>query len=270
MFLKTRLTFAFLLILASSYALSAETEQQNVEAVILHQDALFWDVYNRCDTDAFRPFFTDDVEFYHDRGGATFGADNLVTSLKNNLCGNPDSRLRREVVEGTVKVYPLQKDNVTYGAVISGQHVFYVLQKGKPERLDGLARFFHVWLVKDGVWKMARVISYDHGPAPYVNKRKEVRLSPEVLDQFAGNYIAPKSGTMTVRRDSASDTNESRLVLTINNDKSSYLLYPESENIFFTKDRNLTFEFVKNEKNQVSKMIVRESGEIAETAESSR
>jgi len=31
---------------------------------------------------------------------------------------------------------------------------------------DGLAKFFHVWLLKDGTWKMARVISYDHGPAP--------------------------------------------------------------------------------------------------------
>jgi hypothetical protein len=266
--LKTRLLFAALLILATSYALSAETEQQKVEAVILQQDTLFWDTYNRCDTEAFRPFFTDDVEFYHDRGGVTFGADNLVTSLKKNLCGNPDSRLRREAVDGTVKVYTLQKDNVIYGAVITGEHVFYVLQKGKPERLDGLAKFFHVWLVKDGVWKMSRVISYDHGPAPYVNKRKEVRLSHEALDQFAGNYTASNSGTMTIQRDS--DANENRLVLSIKNDKSNYLLYPESENIFFAKDRDLTFEFVKNEKNQVSRMIVRESGEIVETAEFSR
>lgn len=51
-----------------------------------------------------------------------------------------------------------------YGAVLSGEHVFYVLDKGKRDRLDGRARFLHVWLVKDGVWRMSRVLSFDHDP----------------------------------------------------------------------------------------------------------
>jgi hypothetical protein len=58
-----------------------------------------------------------------------------------------------------------------YGAILTGEHVFYILEKGKSERLDGLAKFTHVWRFKDNEWKMHRVLSYDHGPAPYINKR---------------------------------------------------------------------------------------------------
>jgi len=259
----TRLIFVFLIIVASTMALFAETEQQKVETTIRHQDELFWDVYNRCDNEGFHQFFTDDVEFYHDHGGPTFGADNLVASLKKNICGNPEHRVRREAVPDTVKVFTLQKDNVTYGAIISGDHLFYAQEKGKPERLDGLAKFVDLWIVKDGVWKMSRIISYDHGPEPYVNKRIEAKLTNDVLDPLTGSYAGPQTGALTVQRE------QDHLVL-LTKDNKRYLLYPESENKFFTKDRDLTFEFVKNDKNQVSKMIVREAGEIVETAESSR
>jgi len=49
-------------------------------------------------------FFTEDMEVYHDRGGMTVGLPNFVGVLRVNLCGNPDSRLRREAVAGTVRV----------------------------------------------------------------------------------------------------------------------------------------------------------------------
>ena len=110
-------------------------------------------------------FFTNDVEFYHDKGGITNGLENLAMSMKKNLCSNENFRLRREAVAGTVKVFSLQQSNSIYGAIISGSHVFYINEKGKKERLDGLAKFTHVWLLKDNVWKMSRILSYDHGPA---------------------------------------------------------------------------------------------------------
>src|ERR1700690_3573629 len=101
------LLLAFLL-LSPVYSLFAETEQQNIEAIVLRQNALFWDAYNRCDTEGFRPFFTGDVEFYHDKGGTTFGLESLIATTKKNLCENDAYRLRREAVEGSVKVFPLQ------------------------------------------------------------------------------------------------------------------------------------------------------------------
>ena len=257
LFLNT--TFASLLFLCPFYHLvSAQTEQQKLTATILLNDSLFWAAYNSCNIEKFQQFFTEDVEFYHDKGGITLGLENLTASMKNNLCGNNDFRLRREAVKGSVKVFPLEKSNVIYGAIISGSHVFYILEKGKKDRLDGLAKFTHVWILKDSIWKMTRILSYDHGPAPYINNKKEIKLANNVIDQFAGKYEGPQSGQLIIRRE------KSYLILL--NKNKQLTLFPEAENRFFLKDRDVTFEFIKNEKNKISKMIVRENDEIVEEA----
>jgi len=162
--------YLFLLtILISPFLLPTDTVSQtpidNLTETIRTKDAAFWVAYNKCDTEAIRLMFTDDVEFYHDKGGPTIGLDNFMTAVKTGLCGNADSRLRREAVDATVAIFPMTRSNTIYGAIISGEHVFYVRQKGKSEFSDGRAKFMHLWLVKDGVWKMSRVLSYDHGPA---------------------------------------------------------------------------------------------------------
>jgi SnoaL-like polyketide cyclase. len=161
---------AFLSLLAFSGFAIGQTAHPTLTETILAKDAAFWVAYNKCDTAGFRQFFTDDVEFYHDTGGPTIGIDNFMDALKTGLCGNPNNHLRREAVKGTVNVFPLAKSSVVYGAVISGEHVFYVNEKGKPEYLDGRADFLQLWLLKNGEWKMSRILSYNHGPA---NKPKE-------------------------------------------------------------------------------------------------
>jgi hypothetical protein len=128
------------------------------------RDDAFWQAYNRCDVAAFRGFFTGDVEFYHDRGGVTTGLDALDAALKKNLCGG-DTRLRREPIAETIRISILRDGERVYGAIVSGEHVFYVTQPGKPEFLDGRARFANLWRLADGTWKMSRILSYDHGPA---------------------------------------------------------------------------------------------------------
>ena len=143
----------------------AQSDLQKLNATILEKDSLFWITYNTCDTVGFQKYFTEDVEFYHDKGGITLGLKNLTGTIKNNLCGTRNYRLRREAVKGTLKVFPLHSADKIYGAILSGDHVFYVLEAGKEPRLDGLAKFTHLWLLKDGQWKMSRILSYDHGPA---------------------------------------------------------------------------------------------------------
>lgn len=156
-----------------SLPIYSQPGQDKVKNLILQKDSLFWTAYNTCDTAGQRRFFSDDIEFYHDKGGPSKGIETLMSTLKKNLCSNKQFRLRREAVEGSVKVYPMSKADSTYGAIISGEHMFYIIEPGKEERLDGLAKFTHLWLLLDGDWKMARILSYDHGPAPYINKRKE-------------------------------------------------------------------------------------------------
>ena len=132
------------------------------EAAVRARDRAFWTSYNVCDVGLMSEFFTDDVEFYHDRGGPTIGVDALDTALAKNLCGGAN-RLRREPVEGTVRLSILRNGDTVYGAIVAGEHLFYVRPPDKPEFLDGRARFVSLWLLKDGAWKMARLLSYDHG-----------------------------------------------------------------------------------------------------------
>jgi Domain of unknown function (DUF4440) len=140
----------------------AQTEHEKLTATILHLDSAFWNAYNKCDTAVFKNFFTDDVEFYHDKGGITTSSSALVEIMDKNLCGNNNYRLRREALAGTVRVYPMQNGNEIYGAIISGEHLFYITANGKPEYLDGHASFMDLWLLNNGEWKMARILSYDH------------------------------------------------------------------------------------------------------------
>lgn len=244
------------------HSLFAQTDDETLAATILKRDSLFWLSYNTCDTAGNKQFFTSDVEFYHDKGGLTSGAENLSASMKKNLCGANTFRLRREAVEGSVHVFPLRNAEGIYGAILSGEHVFYIIEKEKGEHLDGRANFTHVWVRQNNVWKMSRILSYDHRPATYSNKRNEIKLSDATLARFAGKYKGAQSGTLQIQK------GQGALIL-ISNDKKS-VLYPETENRFFTKERDLTFEFVLNEKHEVSKMLVREGGELAETLEAAK
>ncbi|MBX3256964.1 MAG: DUF4440 domain-containing protein [Chitinophagaceae bacterium] len=249
--------FVLFTIITAGFSASAQSSKQELTDTILHKDSAFWKAYNECDADGFRKFFADDVEFYHDKGGLTLGGDDLLSSFKNNLCSNSHFRLRREAVEGSVKVFPLEKNNVIYGAILSGEHIFYIIENGS-ERPDGQAKFTHVWLLKNNNWKMERVLSYDHGPVAYTNRRKEITLPDKILQQYAGTYTGPQTGKMSIKN------NQGKLTLQIGEKK--FILYPETENRFFSKERDLVFEFVTDAKKQPTKMIVYERGVVVEEA----
>jgi len=165
----------------------AQDEKAALETAIRHEDAAFWEAYNRCDVEKMSEFFWPDIEFYHDKGGLTVGLGPFVEILKTGLCGKPTYRLRREAIPETVKVYPLQKNGVTYGAVLSGEHYFYINDSGKPEYRDGMAKFFHVWLLKEGKWKMARAVSYDHHDAPTRTTVRKRQFNPRCWRSTSAN-----------------------------------------------------------------------------------
>jgi Domain of unknown function (DUF4440) len=119
-------------------------------------DKQLFDDIDTCDMKALAEFWSEDAEFYHDKGGLMVGRQNIVDSIKNNLCG----KVKRELVPGTLEVYPINN----YGAVEIGVHRFlhpWAQDHGEV----GEAKFIHLWRYKDGKWQITRVISYDHGAA---------------------------------------------------------------------------------------------------------
>jgi hypothetical protein len=117
-------------------------------------DAKLFDAYNHCDLEKFGSLLADDLEFYHDKGGLSVGRQAAVEGVKNNICG----KVTRELVPGTLEVYPI----ANYGAVEIGVHRFHHPQETANV---GEAKFIHLWQNKNGVWKITRVISFDHRPS---------------------------------------------------------------------------------------------------------
>ncbi|MFL9484327.1 nuclear transport factor 2 family protein [Chitinophagaceae bacterium LWZ2-11] len=227
-----------------------------LQATILRDDSLFWQAYNHCDITGMKTYLTTDCEFYHDKGGLTKGLDALMQIIATGICKEPNNySLRREAVPATVNVYPLSKNDVIYGAVISGEHLFYIHQSGKAEYLDGHARFTHLWLLTNGEWKMARVLSFDHHPATYISQKKAITLPDSLLHSYAGKYRGPQN-ILEIKPEAGG------LALLIKEKAMS--LYPETEIRFFSKERDLTFEFTKDAGTGRQKMIVYEHGAITE------
>ncbi|WP_421978579.1 DUF4440 domain-containing protein [Roseivirga seohaensis] len=251
------LLLSVIIFLFSSSELRAQSipnNQDELKQVILHFDSLFWESYNTCDVKNMGKLLTDDIEFYHDKNGLTTSKRGLLESISSGLCANENSKLRRAAVEGSVKVYPMNN----YGAIILGEHIFYVNETGKDEYAEGKALFTHLWKFENGKWKMARIISYDHKSIPYANTKAAVTVSYKLLTEYAGQYNAPQTGMVTITKKENS--------LEMSAGSMQIVLKPQNDHLFFHEQSSLTFEFVKDVNNKVVKLIVRENGAIAEEA----
>lgn len=230
----------------------SQAQNSDLTQTILQQDALFWTAYNACQIDKMADFFVDDLEFYHDKGGLTNSKSELKNTLKTGLCGDPKSTLRREAIPETVKVYPLNN----YGAIITGEHVFHRNHEGKDEYPEESAKFTHIWRFENNTWKMTRVLSYDHQEVPYENTKVEIQLTAEALALFAGTFQGAQTGTVEIL--SAVPN------LTLKATQFTFTLYPQADDVFFIKERPITFTFEKDATGKVTKMVVKENGAIAE------
>lgn len=256
-----KLTFYFLTLVTLMGVVHVAAAQSSLpesddelRRLIIHHDSLFWLAYNNCDTAAMRSHLADDLEFYHDKGGLTEGGDELIKGTKQGICRTPDFYLRREAVPGTVHVDPVPG----HGAIIYGEHLFYINEKGKEEYLDGQANFVHVWTLTDGGWKMTRVLSFSHRPPERGIVKKQVAVADGLLTQYAGTYISPAFGEVVVTKHKQG--------LTLKAGDFEATLYPESDNTFFVKERDLQFRFMSADSGKVEKIEVIESGKLVDQA----
>lgn len=154
---------AAVVLAASARAFAAGSALAAGEAAIRQADEAYWGAYNRADPVGMNAFLADDVEFYHDRGGTLIGKKALAAV--NSEMGAGDHTLRREVIPGTVKFFPMRKDDVVYGYLSTGEHQFIVIPKDKPEFLAGRALFTQLWVLQGKEWKVSRIFSYEHADA---------------------------------------------------------------------------------------------------------
>jgi len=128
---------------------------QELFAEIAHMDSVLFDAFNAYDIEKTKTIFSDSLEFYHDKGGLA-GYNQTIENLKKLFENNKTTGLRRDLVKGSMEVYPIND----YGAVETGLHTFCHDENGKQD--CGTFKFMHLWQKKEGQWKITRVVSYDH------------------------------------------------------------------------------------------------------------
>ena len=142
-------------LLCGAFAVGARAQAAATDPLfqtIQKLDTELFAAYNNCDIAKLGSMVSDDLEFYHDQTGLAVGKQALLDAVQKNICG----KVQRSLVAGSLEVYPLKG----FGAVEIGVHRFR--HPGDNPEGGGEAKFVHIWQNKDGVWKVTRVISFDH------------------------------------------------------------------------------------------------------------
>ena len=154
----------FICFVGLSVIASAQVESSSeLYKTILSKDSLLFNIgFNTCDIAQFDSLLSEYFEFVHDTDSIS-NRKEFLNGIRNGLCKSPDTyQSRRELIPGSTEIFPLYKKGKLYGAIQHGEHRFYENMKGKPERFASTARFTHVWLLENGVWKLNKSLSYDH------------------------------------------------------------------------------------------------------------
>jgi CubicO group peptidase (beta-lactamase class C family) len=159
--MKRLLFTAVYLILAHS--LSAQIDKSDsLYKTLKSKDSLLFNIgFNNCDISQFENIISDNFEFYHDKAGITSSKAQFIKGIKDGLCKLP-YKPKRVLIEGSLEIFPLEKNGILYGAIQIGKHQFYAIEKNSSEYLTSIAQFTHIWLLENSEWKFSKGFSYDH------------------------------------------------------------------------------------------------------------
>ena len=176
-------------------------------------------------------FFAEDVEFYHDITGLTRSRPAVVASLIKSPCGTSALHMRREQVPQSVRYQTIPG----YGAMLTGEHLFYARQGNAPERPATLARFLVIWKLQSDRWVMTRIVSYDHRAAPYVPSSTAIPVPPDRLKRYVGRYHTKASGDVDISLDND--------VLVLRSGGLRVTLAASAPDHFFAQEKDLRINF---------------------------
>ena len=85
------------------------------------------------------------------------------------------------------------------------------------------------------------------------SERKEIKLPTKTLAQYVGDYQLSPNFSLNIRL-------EGDQLISKATGQGDLKIYPESETMFFTKDLDAELEFVKNDKGEVTHLILHQNG----------
>jgi hypothetical protein len=116
---------------------------------IVKLDSTFFQAYNNCDLVTQERFYSDSIEFFHDKSGLETSKEKILASTKKYICG----KVTRELVKGSMEVSPLPG----YGAVELGEHMFHNNQEKNDT--PHASKFVIIWRNNNGKWTITKIIS---------------------------------------------------------------------------------------------------------------
>lgn len=152
--------------LFASLAFGQVEANSELHLLLAQKDSLLFNAaFNTCNTNVLEEIFTEDFEFYHDKGGLTEGRDAFLNPMKENCAQRITTEMqpsKRILIANSLAVYPLYENGELYGAIQHGIHRFESLDKDNSYQRGDIAKFTHVWVKENLVWKLKRELSYDH------------------------------------------------------------------------------------------------------------
>ena len=126
-----------------------EVLQKEIEAL----DKAFFDAYNSCDMKTQAHFYSDEIEFFHDKAGLLKDKATLLAATEKNIC----DKVTRHLIPNSIEVYPI----ANYGAVEIGYHWFF--NKQEPDEPTKASKFIIFWKKENNTeasgWKITKVVS---------------------------------------------------------------------------------------------------------------
>jgi hypothetical protein len=140
---------SFVLLITLLLYFKSYSQNDKLYQTVCKLDSIFFQAYNNCDLSTQEEFYSDSIEFFHDKSGLETSKQKILESTKKYICG----KVTRELVKGSIEVSPLPG----YGAVELGMHMFQNSQEKKDNPHQ--SRFLIIWKCNNDKWTITKVIS---------------------------------------------------------------------------------------------------------------
>lgn len=183
---KLHLLRLFILITSTiwveTFSYSQVQKNSELYRIILTNDSLLFNIgFNTCDIKQIETLLSDNFQFIHDQDSIS-SKQEFLNSMRNGLCSSPSYyQSKRELISESTEIYPLYSNDLLYGAVQMGNHRFYETTSTGSKVYASSAKFTHMWVVENGVWKLISALSYDHqkndesnDPISFFNHESEI------------------------------------------------------------------------------------------------
>jgi hypothetical protein len=164
-----------IILLLVSYTVNAQVHRDaELFRDLKIQDSIFFERgFNQCDMDYLESHIADDLKFYHDQSGFQ-NRNTFFENTKKYICSHSKQKPIRKVDTNSLEVFPLHNNGKRYGAIQTGIHHFYLREEGKEDVWTSTAKFTHIWILENEIWKLSEVLSYDHQDPVAENSKSDI------------------------------------------------------------------------------------------------